>query len=116
MNSKLVGMIGEQYAVDFLKDRGYKIIERNFKCKQGEIDIIMQDETELVFVEVKTRTNLKYGRPIESINNFKKKHIYLASKNFLYKYNLNRNFIRFDAIEIYLSYNKCIINHIKDIM
>lgn len=116
MNNKFVGKIGEQCAVNFFKSIGYKIMERNFRCKQGEIDIIVQDDSEIVFVEVKTRTNIIYGRPAESVNGIKKRHIYLASKNYLCRNYLENCCIRFDVVEIFLSKGKCFINHIKNIM
>ena len=52
MNNKNIGDLGEKIASDFLKKQGYKIIERNYECKQGEIDIIAIDKKELVFIEV----------------------------------------------------------------
>lgn len=61
------GILGEQYASKFLKDNGYKIIFRNFRSAFGEIDIIAEKKGELYFCEVKTRWNLKYGIPQESV-------------------------------------------------
>ena len=61
------GKSGEDAAVYYLTNLGYLIICRNFKCMQGEIDIIAKDGKNLVFVEVKTRTNTKYGEPKEAV-------------------------------------------------
>ena len=55
-----IGIIGEGIAANYLKSINYEILDRNFNCKQGEIDIIAKDKEEYVFVEVKTRTN-KFG-------------------------------------------------------
>ena len=52
-----IGKLGEDLAIKYLKEKGYEIIERNFRCKQGEIDIIAKAKEEYVFIEVKTRTN-----------------------------------------------------------
>lgn len=61
------GDMGEEYAAWLLKKRGYKIIERKFRSKVGEIDIVAQDKDTLVFVEVKTRWSKKYGKPEEAV-------------------------------------------------
>ena len=70
-----LGQIGEELAALYLERNGYKIIERNFRYKKYEIDIIAKYNKELVFIEVKTRSNKIYGRPIEAVNNIKQKHI-----------------------------------------
>ena len=62
-----VGAKGEKLAEEHLKRRGYKIVERNFRCRQGEVDIIAQQGECLVFVEVRTKKSYGYGTPEESI-------------------------------------------------
>lgn len=111
-----IGKLGEDLAVKYLKQKGYKIIERNFTCKQGEIDIISIDGKELVFIEVKTRTNGKFGRPIEAVNINKQKHLSKAIKYYLYSRNLENEYIRVDVIEIYLYRKGYRINHIKQVI
>lgn len=110
-----IGKIGEDLACKYLGKNNYKIIERNYYCKQGEIDIIAKDEytKELIFIEVKTRTNLHYGRPAEGIDNKKKKHIYKAGEYYLYKNELEEISVRIDVIEVYIQNNTYKINHIK---
>ena len=71
--NKETGKLGEDIAVHYLKQNGYVILDRNFECRQGEIDIITLDEKEIVFVEVKTRTSNKYGAPSEAVNKIKQK-------------------------------------------
>ena len=115
-NLKNIGNFGEDKAESFLIQRGYKIVTRNFYTKFGEIDIIAKKKKEIVFCEVKTRTNLKFGRPSESVNYNKKKHMLKAANYFLYKQNLFDSEIRFDIIEIYIHKNSVFINHIKDII
>lgn len=111
-----IGKLGEDLAVKYLKQKGYKIIERNFTCKQGEIDIISIDGKELVFIEVKTRTNGKFGRPIEAVNINKQKHLSKAIKYYLYSRNLENEYIRVDVIEIYLYRQGYRINHVKQVI
>lgn len=112
-SNKEIGNFGEDVATNFLKEKGYKILEKNFSCKQGEIDIIAKDKKEIVFVEVKTRTNTNYGYPAEAVNVAKQKHIYNSAKYYIHINNLYNEFIRFDIIEIYFIKKNYKINHIK---
>ena len=68
-----LGRIGENIIADYITKLGYKVVERNFECNQGEIDIIAKDKEELVFIEVKTRTDISYGEASEAVTNTKKK-------------------------------------------
>lgn len=115
-----VGKNGEKLAAKYLEQSNYKIIKQNFRCKQGEIDIIAIDnkklEQDLVFVEVKTRTSLKFGTPAEAVDRNKRQHILKTAKYFLYSNNIKDKSIRFDTIEVFLNKNKYKINHIKQIM
>lgn len=115
-----VGKIGEKLAAKYLEKSNYKIINQNFRCKQGEIDIIAIDnhgeEQEIVFIEVKTRTNLEFGTPAEAVDETKRQHIIKTAKYFLYSNNIKDKNVRFDAIEVFLNNNKYKINHIKQIM
>lgn len=111
-----IGKIGEDLTVKYLQQQNYKIIERNFECRQGEIDIIALDKYELVFIEVKTRTSIKYGKPAEAVNEIKQKHLIKAVEYYLYSRHLENEFVRIDVIEIYLYKNKYRVNHIKQII
>lgn len=111
-----IGKIGEELATKYLKSLGYSIIAKNFKARHGEIDIIAKDKNEIVFIEVKTRTNIKYGKPIEAVNELKQKHLINTVNYYLYKNHSENKFIRIDVIEIYLYNNKYRINHIKQII
>ncbi len=108
-----LGKIGEEIAANYLTRQGYKIIERNFECKQGEIDIIAIHKKELVFIEVKTRSNMFYGQASEAVNKFKKKHLINSIKYYIYKRNLEDEYIRIDIIEVYINGENIKINHIK---
>src|SRR5574344_1137552 len=110
-----LGKIGEECACNYLIDNNYEIIEINFYCRQGEIDIIAKDliNNEIVFVEVKSRTSLLYGRPSEAVNRLKIDHLKKCIKYYIYRNKLQNCFIRIDVIEIYILSNKIVINHIK---
>lgn len=99
----------------YLEQIGYRIIERNFHCRQGEIDIIAKDRDEYVFIEVKTRSNIFFGRPKEAVNEPKQKHIYQSTRFYLYLHGLNNAFMRFDVIEVYFLNNRYKLKHLKQV-
>jgi putative endonuclease len=70
-----VGRYGEQVAVDHLEAAGLVILSRNWRCREGEIDIVARDGSELVFVEVKTRSSLAFGSPAEAVDRTKSARI-----------------------------------------
>ena len=67
MNNKELGRYGESVALHYLEDRGYKLVDRNYNCRYGEIDLIVQQGRELVFVEVKARTSSRFGLPEDAV-------------------------------------------------
>ena len=75
MKRKAVGELGEKMAKEYLQEKGYQIMETNFRCREGEIDIIAQDKDYLVFVEVRTRKGSGFGTPEESITAAKKEKL-----------------------------------------
>ena len=110
-----LGKEGENFAADYLQKQGYEIIDRNFECKQGEIDIIAKDKNEYVFIEVKTRQNLHYGMPCEAVDERKQKYIWNATRYYIYSHKLEDQYIRIDVIEIYKRKNRFYLHHIKQI-
>ena len=82
-----LGRIGENIIADYITKLGYKVVERNFECNQGEIDIIAKDKEELVFIEVKTRTDISYGEASEAVTDTKKRHLINSIKYYIYKQN-----------------------------
>ena len=75
MKRRDTGILGEKLARDFLKKRGYRIVETNYRCPEGEIDIIARHKDFLVFIEVRTKTSLRFGSPEESITPAKKERL-----------------------------------------
>lgn len=112
-----IGKRGEDIATEYLKKLKYEILERNFRTKRGELDIIARDteKDEIVIVEVKTRRTTEYGTPAEAVNRTKQRHIYSATCYYLYRKNWWNKSIRFDVIEVFLKNEKYLINHIKNI-
>jgi len=112
-NLKL-GKIGEEEAVNFLKQQGYRIIARNFTTKLGEIDIIAQDEETICFIEVKTRGSDKFGLPSEAVAGFKQRQISKAAIIFLKEKNLLDSRARFDIVAVQYSGSEFKLELIKD--
>lgn len=69
--NQTLGALGEQFATDHLEGLGWHILDRNWRCRRGEIDIIARDGDSVVFVEVKTRNTLRAGHPLEHVSYFK---------------------------------------------
>lgn len=108
-----LGDKGEGLAASYLRKNGYKIIKQNFKTRIGEIDIIAMEEDTLVFVEVKTRESIAYGKPFEAVNYFKKRKI--ANVAMLYLKKLNEiPPCRFDVVSIYYDRGKPECELIRD--
>ena len=97
-----VGNRGEELASAFLESNGLKIVERNFRCKGGEVDIIARDGKTIVFIEVKSRRNLAYGVPQLAVTPFKQRQISKAALTWLSKNRLHDSPARFDVIAILL--------------
>ena len=114
-DKKELGKAGEDVSCIYLEQIGYRIIERNFTCRQGEIDIVAKDKDEYVFIEVKTRSNLNFGRPKDAVNEPKQKHIYKSTRFYLYLHNLNNAFVRFDVIEVYFFNKRYKLKHLKQV-
>lgn len=119
MNTKRdIGNIGENLAIKYLIARDYLILDKNYHAKHGEIDIIIWDKNqrELVFVEVKTRTNQQYGWPEEAINQVKRQRMRRTAQKYLNQkhYHYDQNY-RFDsiAVELNLKTRLAKISHFK---
>ena len=108
-----LGRIGENIIADYITKLGYKVVERNFECNQGELDIIAKDKEELVFIEVKTRTDISYGEASEAVTNTKKRHLINSIKYYIYKQKLENQPIRIDVAEVYINKGKVKVNYIK---
>ncbi|MBN1189342.1 MAG: YraN family protein [Dehalococcoidales bacterium] len=82
MNRKDTGIQGEKLARDYLIKKGYRILQTNYRCPRGEIDIVALHKDRLVFVEVRTKTSLTFGTPEESITRSKMKHLERAAQHY----------------------------------
>ncbi len=96
-----IGKSGEKQALEFLKQKGYRIIKTNYKSKLGEVDIIAKDKKIICFIEVKTRYSLEKGLPQESITKNKQHQITKAALSYLKENNLWDNPARFDVVAVF---------------
>ena len=120
------GKRGEQYAVEFLASNGFQVIDRNFRIRGGEIDIIALDlstssgfegaET-LVFIEVKTRSSNDFGEPLEAIGYYKMRALIKATQFYKLKHPKLPNLMRIDAVSVLVNESGQLIDieHIKNI-
>lgn len=100
-NRQKLGQRGEDHAANYLSSLGWEIIERNWRCREGELDIVAFDgEQTLVFVEVKTRTGLGFGTPLESITYKKTRTLMALAYRWLKSHDRRARNIRVDAIGI----------------
>jgi len=114
MQEKELGKKGEEIALRFLKKKGYKIIERNYVCKLGEMDIIAREKDTLVFVEVKTRTSMAFGPPQLAVNSTKQMQLSKVALYFLKEKHLEEVKARFDVVAVLLRPRGDEIELIKD--
>lgn len=102
------GRIGEELAAAYLREQGYQIIFQNFYSKYGELDLVAKKNNQLVFVEVKTRTQDCYGSPAEAVDQRKRRHMTYAARYFIQRFGFHHADIRFDVVEVQL-------NHIENV-
>ncbi len=99
--TKKLGILGEQVAADYLQKKGYRIIDRNYRCRNGEIDLVAEQSEYLVFVEVKSRYDGKSNiNPLISMTKAKCNRLRLLGKIYLAKNDFRKKQPRFDVIGI----------------
>lgn len=101
-------------AAEYLRKKGYLIVKQNFYTRYGEVDIICTQGRDIIFVEVKTRTNTKFGYPEEAITYKKKRHIRTAALIYLNQTVGSFNELRFDVITILFDGDQVNLNHIEN--
>ncbi len=102
MRRKDTGILGEKLAKDFLRKRDYRIRETNYRCHEGEIDIIADDKDCLVFVEVRTKKSLEFGSPEESITSTKRERLRAVASRYLQTHNNLPQLWRIDVVAVEL--------------
>lgn len=115
VNKRSTGNKAENVAGEFLEQHGLKILKRNYRCAHGEIDLIMQDQDDIVFVEVRSRSRFDYGSPIATIDRCKIQKLIKTALHFLQKQKwINDVSSRFDVVGIQIIQNKLQFEWIKN--
>ncbi len=94
------GREGESAAIAFLKKKGYRILEKNFRSKVGEIDIIAEQAGVIVFIEVKARSDHEFGHPFDALTPTKQKKIVQTAQSFLARKRIVDKPMRFDVVAL----------------
>jgi putative endonuclease len=100
---KELARIGEDHAARYLAARGYRIRERNYRTRRGEIDIVAEHRDTLVFIEVKARSSDEYGTPLESVTSWKARRIAGVAATYLGRREKRERLTRYDVVEVYLT-------------
>ena len=114
MNKRREGSRGEDLAVDFLKKKGYRILDRNYRFGRGELDIVAEDNRMLVFVEVKSRRTELYGDPIDALTPSKCTQLRKIAEGYLFRHHIDDRSCRFDVIAIDYDGEIPNIRHVED--
>lgn len=113
-SKQLLGKEGERLAEQYLKKKGYKIVERNYRCRGAELDLIVLDRRVIVFVEVKTRTGHGFGSPFEAVEFRKQQKMIQAAQCFLNERKLHQRDARFDVVGISWPGDEPLVEHIEN--
>ena len=110
----LLGKEGERVAERYLQKKGYMLVERNYRCPAGELDLIVLDRRVVVFVEVKTRTGLGFGSPLEAVEFRKQRKMIQVAQFFLAEKRLQQRDARFDVIGVSWLGREPVVEHIEN--
>jgi putative endonuclease len=108
------GVQGEEIAARYLLSKKYAIVQRNYRCRYGEIDIIARKKNVLIFVEVKTRRNYAFGSPLEAVSLKKQRSISSVAQHYIQHEQLSGSAARFDVIAVLLNSSCPEIEHIEN--
>jgi putative endonuclease len=111
---QIFGEEGERIAERYLSRKGYRVVERNYRCPLGEVDLILLDRRVIVFVEVKTRRHARFGIPLESVHPRKQKKMIKVALWFLSEHKLHHRDARFDVVGIAFGGKDPVVEHIEN--
>ncbi|MCZ2859871.1 YraN family protein [Blastococcus sp. VKM Ac-2987] len=95
-----LGARGERIAVAFLTDTGLRVLDRNWRCREGELDVVARDRDALVFCEVKTRRGTGYGHPVEAVTPAKQRRLRVLAQRWLAAHDEHAPEVRFDVVGV----------------
>ena len=111
---QILGKEGEQIAEKYLRKKGYRLVERNYRCPAGELDLIALDRRVVVFVEVKTRSDDRFGAPLESVHRRKQQKMIRTALFFLSQHRLHQRDARFDVVGVSFLDGEPVVEHIEN--
>lgn len=111
---QIFGREGERLAEEYLKKKGYKVLEKNYRCPLGELDLVVLDGRIVVFVEVKIRSDDRFGHPLEAVHWRKQAKMVKAALYFLSRYKLHQREARFDVVAISQDGSRPVIEHVSN--
>jgi putative endonuclease len=111
---QIFGQEGERIAERYLSKKGYRLVERNYRCPVGEVDLIVLDRRVIVFVEVKTRRHERFGVPLESVHTRKQQKMIKAALWFLSDHKLHERDARFDVVGISFGGQEPVVEHVEN--
>lgn len=114
LNTRRIGNRGEDIALQYLSGLGYELVERNYRTRYGEIDLILRDSEALVFVEVKLRRGTEYGDPLESVTPHKQEQVRSVAEQYISDLESEFSELRFDVVGILVSNERPNVVHVKD--
>lgn len=114
MNGQRTGRAGEELAARFLEQQGYRILHRNYRFDRGEIDLIAEEGSELVFIEVKTRRGERFGTPVEAVTPAKEEQMKKVAEGYLLRHGLEHQACRFDIVSVWYEGPDSKINLLKN--
>ena len=95
-----LGQHGERIAARYLTDHGLRLLDRNWRCREGELDIVARDEDVIVFCEVKTRREVGFGHPVEAVTHTKQRRLRLLAQRWLAAHDEHARDLRFDVVGV----------------
>jgi putative endonuclease len=95
-----LGQRGERIAARYLTDRGLRLLDRNWRCREGELDIVARDGDAIVFCEVKTRREVGFGHPVEAVTRTKQRRLRLLAQRWLAAHEEHARDLRFDVVGV----------------
>lgn len=109
-----LGARGERIAAAYLTDVGLRLLDRNWRCREGELDIVARDGSALVFCEVKTRRAVGYGHPVEAVTPAKQRRLRLLAQRWLATHDEHARDVRFDVVGVLVRPERpALVTHVR---
>ena len=109
-----LGSRGERIAAAYLTDTGLRLLDRNWRCREGELDLVARDDEAIVFCEVKTRRGIGYGSPVEAVTPAKQRRLRLLAQRWLAAHDEHAPYLRFDVVGVLVRPDRpALVTHLR---